>query len=84
MKMFFVYIIQSLIDSSFYIGYTADLPKRIEEHNSGKSNYTASLKPWEVVYIEEFPTKREAMIREKFLKKQKNRDFYLCLIKSER
>jgi len=78
--MFYVYIIQSKIDSSFYIGYTSNLEKRIMEHNAGKSNYTSLLSPWSLVFSECFHTKREAIIREKFLKKQRNRSFYINLI----
>jgi len=78
--MFFVYIIQSEVNSSFYIGYTSDLIKRIQEHNSGRSKYTSTGIPWGLVYKEEFHTKREAIIRERFLKKQRNKAFYERLI----
>ncbi|HDZ42273.1 MAG TPA: GIY-YIG nuclease family protein, partial [Bacteroidetes bacterium] len=30
---YFVYILRSTIDSSFYIGYTKDLERRLKEHN---------------------------------------------------
>ena len=77
---FKVYILQSEKDVTYYIGYTTDLNRRLTEHNSGKSIYTSGKIPWEVVYYEIFPTKTEALKREKFLKKQRNRTFYENLI----
>ena len=77
---YFVYILQSDFDKSYYIGYTSDLQRRIAEHNSGQTRYTSKKKPWQLVYLEEFSDKSQAMKREKFLKKQKNQDFYQRLI----
>ena len=77
---FKVYILQSEKDGTYYIGYTTDLNRWLTEHNSGKSIYTSGKIPWEVVYHEIFPTKTEALKREKFLKKQRNRTFYEKLI----
>jgi len=73
---FYVYILKSQKDQSFYIGYTNDLDSRIREHNEGFARYTKNKRPWNLVYSEEFVTKKEAIIRERFLKKQKNREFY--------
>jgi len=80
MAKFFTYIIQSKLDRSFYIGFARNLQERLEFHNSGKSKYTSKKIPWELVYFEEFNNKTEAIKREKFLKKQRNKDFYLSLI----
>jgi putative endonuclease len=80
--MFYVYLIQSEVDSSFYIGYTSNLEFRIKQHNNGESIYSRRKKPWKLVYSEEFENKTFALKRERFLKKQKNKDFYYQLIKS--
>jgi putative endonuclease len=69
--MFYVYIIQSRFDGSYYIGYTENLVRRIEQHNNGESIYTSKKMPWQMVYFEKFQTKTEAIRREKFLKRQK-------------
>ena len=66
--MYYVYIIQSKFDKSFYIGATNDLKRRIGEHNSGKSRFTSSKKPWSLVYLEGFVSKADALAREKKLK----------------
>ncbi len=55
---------------------------RLEFHNTGKSTYTSKKLPWKLVYFEKFDDKSEAIKREKFLKKQRNKDFYLRLINS--
>lgn len=78
--MFYVYILQSKVDQSFYIGFTTDLDRRLSEHNAGKSRYTSKKRPWEMVYTESYSSKVEALKREKFLKSQKNSSFYKRLI----
>lgn len=82
--MFCTYIIQSELDGSYYIGFTENLERRLENHNLGLSKYTSKKMPWELVYFEAFKTKKESILREKFLKRQKNRDFYLSLIENKR
>ena len=67
--MFFVYIIRSLNSGILYKGYSTQPEKRLEEHNSGRSRYTSDKGPWELVYLERFETKRDALIREKQIKR---------------
>ena len=78
---YYVYILQSEKDASFYIGYSEDPIRRLEKHNASKSGYTSNKKPWKLVYTESFETKREALQREKFLKRQRNTSYYQALIK---
>ena len=62
--MFYVYILRCA-DDSLYCGYTTDVEKRFEKHKSGKgAKYTRSHLPLEIVYIEEFETKSDALKRE--------------------
>ena len=57
-------------DETFYTGWTNDLEKRIEMHNSGKgAKYTKARLPVELVYYEAFDTKEEAMSREWHIKR---------------
>jgi len=77
---FSVYIIQSLLDGSFYIGFTNNLDKRIIQHNHAKTGYSSKKSPWILVYSESFEIKSLAIKRERFLKKQKSRDFIKKLI----
>ena len=80
-QMFYVYLLQSQKDQSFYIGYTSDLQQRLFKHNTAKSGYTSTKQPWEIVYSETFDLKSDAIKRERFLKRQKNTAFYQRLIR---
>lgn len=52
-------------DGSYYTGWTNDLIKRLDAHNSGKgAKYTRSRHPVTLVYYEEYLSKEEAMSRE--------------------
>ena len=80
--MFYVYILKSLSDGSFYKGNTEDYVKRLEEHNSGLSKYTATKTPWILFYVEMQPTKKDAIIRERKLKRSKA-DYFLWLTQQQ-
>jgi len=66
---FYVYIIQSQADGSYYKGFSENPPNRLLQHNNEECTYTSRKTPWGLVYVEELPTKREALIRERGLKK---------------
>jgi len=66
--MFFLYILKSLKDNNLYIGYTNNLRKRIEEHNSGKSQATNPRKPFKLIYYEAYFSEKDAKHREHNLK----------------
>jgi len=68
MKQFHVYILKSEMDGSHYYGHSADLMKRLANHNSGKVRSTKSKRPWIVHYTETYNTKSEANKRELFFK----------------
>lgn len=62
--MNYTYIVKCC-DDTLYTGWTTDLDRRMEAHNSGKgAKYTRSRRPVELVYSESFGTKQEAMRRE--------------------
>jgi len=64
---YFVYAIRCDNDS-IYIGQTADLSRRWQEHCEGKARWTAAHKPIEIIHHEEFATRAEAEERERWLK----------------
>jgi putative endonuclease len=68
MNLFYVYVLISDIDNSWYIGYTSDIDKRFLEHNSGKTITTSKKKPWKILYFEASFNKEDAIAREKYLK----------------
>ncbi|MBN2414249.1 GIY-YIG nuclease family protein [bacterium] len=83
--MYTVYALYSPDYDKMYIGYTADLDARFRSHNElAVKGYTVKYRPWILLYTETYPTKSEAMKREKELKSHKGRDFIRTLIKSFR
>jgi putative endonuclease len=66
--MFYVYILQSSVDNELYVGCTNDLKKRFKEHNSGLVFSTKSKKPYILIHYEFFLNKKDAYLREKWLK----------------
>ena len=57
-------------DGTLYTGWTNDLEGRLKTHNAGKgAKYTKSRLPVELVHLEEYNSKEEALKRECALKK---------------
>ncbi len=79
---YLVYILESLADGSYYVGYTQDLNSRLERHNQGKSRYTKTKRPWKLVYSEDYKDRSSAMKREKEIKGRKSRHFVESLTKT--
>ena len=68
MVFFYTYILLSLKDDAHYIGYTSNLRKRLEEHNSGKNLSTKSRRPLKLIYFEACLDEDDAKQREKYFK----------------
>lgn len=66
--MHYVYILQSYRDKSLYIGYSANLKKRVESHNSKKNTSTRHKAPYKLIFYEAFTNQDDAKNREKYLK----------------
>jgi len=73
-----VYLIQSKIDGSFYVGISEDTKRRLSEHNNGKLKITSKKKPYVLVYSKEYCDYGLARKHEVWLKK-KNRDYKIKL-----
>jgi putative endonuclease len=65
---FFVYVLQSQVNNSFYKGSTNDLQRRLAEHNTGKEKSTSRYLSWNLVWFAAKPDRSEAVILEKKLK----------------
>lgn len=69
MKQNVTYILECS-DKTLYTGWTNDMDKRLESHNSGQgAKYTRGRTPVKLVYLEVHETKQEAMQREAYIKK---------------
>ncbi len=76
MEEFVVYILFSEDYGKTYVGFTSNLIERFKSHNYlSKKGYKIKFRPWQVIYVEFFTTKSEALKREKLLKSGKGREF---------
>lgn len=66
--MYHTYVLKSKKTGTWYIGYTGNIRKRLWEHNNGKSSYTRSGGPWELIYNETCNNEEDARSREIYLK----------------
>jgi putative endonuclease len=65
---FAVYILYSLKDQQFNIGYTSNFNRRMQEHEQGKTKSTACRRPFVCVFVEYYMLKSEALRRELYFK----------------
>ena len=66
--MFYVYILKCN-DGSYYTGHTENLEQRLSAHNIGLyDGYTATRRPVQLIYAEEFATRIEALEAERKIK----------------
>ena len=72
--IYYVYMLKSKgVKPVTYVGYTNNLAKRINLHNSGKGAKFTRGRKWALIYKEKFNSKKEAISREYYIKK--NRTF---------
>src|SRR5689334_1493578 len=60
--MFYTYVLR------LYIGYSANLKKRLREHEEGVAFATSYRGPWKLIYYEAYVEQADAEGREHFLK----------------
>jgi putative endonuclease len=72
--MFFVYVLQDK-NGKVYKGQTEDLVRRFREHCSGHTKSTKGMIGAKIVYVEKYETRKEAILREKYLKSATGRRF---------
>ena len=74
--MKFVYILQSLSDTShFYTGITDEVEARLRKHNSGAVTHTAKYRPWRIKTYVAFTDEARAVDFERYLKSGSGRAF---------
>ena len=76
-----VYILKSLNFNRYYMGHSADIEKRLTEHNKGKVRSTKAYRPWKIIYFELKSNKKEAYAREMQIKSYKHGEAFEKLIK---
>lgn len=78
---YFVYAINSLIRNYIYVGLTGNLHRRISNHNRGYNRTTKPYLPFKLIYSEEFNSRKEARVKEKYLKSGISKKFLRTFIK---
>lgn len=82
---FIVYILYSASINKYYVGYTDNIERRLNEHNTGQTRYTSNTgSPWMLVYTEKYDSRTLAMKRAKEIKSKKSRKYIESLIRLER
>jgi predicted GIY-YIG superfamily endonuclease len=66
--MYFVYILRSKKDGSYYAGVTENLKIRLQEHNRGGAVYSSTKAPFVFAWFCAFPSKQQAYDFERYLK----------------
>ena len=71
--VYYVYMLKSKsVKTVTYVGFTSNLQKRINLHNSGKGAKFTRGRKWKLIYKEKFKSKSEAVSREYYIKKNKS------------
>lgn len=79
--MYSVYILRSIKDDSYYIGYSSDFKNRLLAHNVGKIISIRRKAPFVVIHLESYATRGEAMKRESMIKSYKGGNAFKELIR---
>ncbi|MFH1601872.1 MAG: GIY-YIG nuclease family protein [Candidatus Shapirobacteria bacterium] len=77
----FVYILKSIKNSSYYIGSTNNLERRMDDHKQGKAKYTKNIRPVELKFFQEYRSLSKARKIEYRLKKLSRKDLIDNIIK---
>ena len=66
--MYYVYILRSQKDGSYYTGSTKNLKRRLQEHNCAGNKFTTANQPYEIAWYCVFKQSNKAVVFEKYLK----------------
>ena len=70
---YFVYMLSNNKNNKLitYVGYTNNIIKRLQLHNTGKGAKFTKGRKWKMIYHEKYLTKNEAILRECYIKKNR-------------
>ena len=71
--MYYFYIIYSSDLDKYYTGFSSNPEERIRKHNTDHRGYTGKTNDWKLVYKEQYSSKKDAVKRERQVKKWKSR-----------
>ncbi|HLW09280.1 MAG TPA: GIY-YIG nuclease family protein [Fermentimonas sp.] len=82
MEYYYTYVLQSEKDKKFYTGYTRDINLRFEQHSKGLVDSTKDRRPLKLIYYEACLDRKDALHREKYLKRHYGKMFIKNRLKS--
>ncbi len=81
--MYYTYIIYSDKINKFYIGSCENLENRLNDHNTGRSNFTRTGIPWILKWSNSFENRSKAQKEEYRIKAKKSRKYIEFLISQQ-
>ncbi|OGF99847.1 hypothetical protein A2Y99_03045 [Candidatus Gottesmanbacteria bacterium RBG_13_37_7] len=80
--MYYVYLIQNLINRKIYTGFSNNLRKRISDHIKGRVWTTKRFRKLKLIYYEAFINEKDAREREMYLKTTKGKRTVRLMLKN--
>ena len=81
MKFYYVYILENKTKNYLYVGYTTNLQKRFEHHNSTSARATKPYQPLDLIHYEAYRSMVDAKRRELYLKTNRGRTTLMTMLK---
>jgi putative endonuclease len=82
-EKYFLYILESELDHTLYIGQSNNTENRLNSHNKGQNKSTKTKVPWNLLFSKELNTRSEAVKLERKLKSWKKRSAILSWIEKQ-
>jgi len=84
-QTYYIYILQSKVSEQYYVGYSTDPWRRLEEHNTKEFNtFTSKFRPWRLVGVFLCTGDLSCVIQvERFIKRQKRKTFIQKMIEPD-
>ncbi len=80
--MYHIYVLLSLKDNKFYIGFTNNLKSRYSKHKNGKVKSTRNKRPLKLIFYEAYLNKHGALKRERYFKTSKGKTTLRQMLKN--
>jgi putative endonuclease len=68
-----LYILRSKVSDKYYTGISQNPEARLRYHNTLEKGFTSGYRPWEIVFVKEYPNKEQAQRIEKKIKNWKSK-----------
>ena len=80
---FYLYILSSLSVDKDYVGSSKNPIRRLHFHNTIEKGFTSRYRPWKLIFVLEFPSKKTAQAAERKVKSWKSHEMIDRLIRGE-